>query len=172
MKFQPTHRGLNGASLADPATLAATWFGVGLIPIASGTWGSLAALPFAWIIHLWFGAIGLLIGTAAVAALGVWASDVVIRRLGREDPGAIVIDEVAGMWLTLILAPRTWWAYAIGFVLFRAADIVKPWPAGWADRHLHGGLGAMADDMLAALWSALALHLIVTFVPVARVLGL
>lgn len=172
MKFQPTHNGLNGASLAAPATLVATWFGVGLIPFAAGTWGSLAALPFAWFIHGWFGPIGLLAATALVAIGGVWASARVIARTGKQDPGAVVIDEVAGMWLTLALAPRVWWAYAIGFVLFRVVDIVKPWPAGWADRSLHGGIGAMADDLLAAIWSALALWLIVTYVPVARVLGL
>jgi phosphatidylglycerophosphatase A len=96
---------------------------------------------------------------------------VLIRHLGREDPGLVVVDEVAGMFLTLVAAPRTWWAYAIGFVLFRVVDIVKPFPAGWCDRHLHGGLGAMLDDVAAALWSLAALWLIATYVPVERLLG-
>ena len=118
-----------GTSPFEPASIVATWFWSGLMPFASGTWGSLAALPFAWVIQTYYGATGLIIATLVTTVIGLWASNVLVARGTVNDPGFIVIDEVAAMFLTLIAAPRTWWAYAIGFVLFRIADIVKPWPA-------------------------------------------
>lgn len=172
MKLQITRgASLQGMALAHPAALVATWFGAGLLPFAPGTWGTLAALPFAWIVQTWFGALGLAVATVLITLAGIWASGVMIRHLGREDPGLVCVDEVAGVFLTLIFAPRTWWAYALAFVLFRAVDIVKPFPAGWCDKHLHGGLGAMLDDVTAAIWSAAALWLIATYVPVERILA-
>jgi phosphatidylglycerophosphatase A len=172
MKLQITRgASLQGMGLWHPAALIGTWFGAGLLPLAPGTWGSLAALPFAWLVQRWYGGFGLAVATVLITVVGIWASDVLIRHLGREDPGLVVVDEVAGMFLTLIAAPQTWWAYAIGFVLFRAADIVKPFPAGWCDTRLHGGLGAMLDDVAAALWSLAAMWLIATYVPVERILA-
>lgn len=172
MKLQITRgASLKGMALGHPAALIGTWFGAGLLPLTPGTWGSLAALPFAWVVQLWFGWIGLLVATVLITVAGIWASGALIRHLGREDPGLVVIDEVAGMFLTLVAAPHTWWAYAIGFVLFRIVDIVKPFPAGWCDTQLHGGLGAMLDDVAAALWSLAALWLIATYVPVEQILG-
>jgi phosphatidylglycerophosphatase A len=149
-----------GISIWHPASLIAHWFGAGLMPFATGTWGSLAALPFAAVISWLAGWQGLLVATVAVALIGWWASETLTRRGGADDPGYIVVDEVAGMWLTLLFAPLTWWAYAIGFVLFRIADILKPFPAGWCDRNVHGGLGVMLDDLVAAMWSALAMWLV------------
>ena len=172
MKLQIT-RGANlqGMALSHPAALIGTWFGAGLLPLTPGTWGSLAALPVAWFVQLWFGWFGLAVATVVITGVGIWASDVLIRHLGREDPGLIVVDEVAGMFLTLIAAPHTWWGFAIAFVLFRAADIIKPFPADWCDKQLHGGLGTMLDDVVAALWSLAAMWLIATYVPVERILG-
>lgn len=144
--------------MADPAVLVATWFGVGLLPGAPGTWGSLAALPFAWLIHLAFGWIGLAVAVAAVFAVGVWSAGAVVRSWGVKDPAAVVIDEVAGQWLTLLVVPPDPILYAIGFVLFRIADILKPWPASWADKRLEGGLGVMLDDVFAAAYAAAALY--------------
>ena len=123
-----------------------------------GTWGSLAALPFAWVIHMKFGPNGLAIATTIVLAVGVWAADVYAKEIGDDDPGAVVIDEVAGQWLTLALAaPLDALFYAAGFLLFRVFDILKPWPVNWADDQLKGGLGIMADDIIAAGYAAAVL---------------
>ncbi|MDA8232215.1 MAG: phosphatidylglycerophosphatase A [Magnetospirillum sp.] len=144
----------HGISPWHPAALLATWFGSGRLPRAPGTWGSAAALPFAWALATAGGSRA--VGWAALAAFAVgwWASAVYVRRTGADDPGEIVIDEVAGQWLTLALAPPDPLAYGVGFALFRLFDIWKPWPVRWADRHLAGGLGVMADDILAGLYGA------------------
>jgi phosphatidylglycerophosphatase A len=96
------------------ARLIASWFGSGFLPGAPGTWGSLAALPLAWV---------------------------------------IVIDEVAGQWLTLFALPLDIFAYAIGFALFRLFDIWKPWPIRAVERRCGGGFGIMIDDVLAAIYA-------------------
>lgn len=142
------------ALLRTPAGILATWFGAGLLPIAPGTWGSAAALPFAWLI-LWYGGwISLAVASAVVFAMGWWAASALERRLGTHDSGLIVVDEVAGQWLSLLPCPLDPIMFAVGFVLFRLVDIVKPWPAGWADRRVDGGLGVMLDDVLAAQYAA------------------
>ncbi len=143
--------------LSHPACLLATWFGYGLFRPAPGTWGSLAALPFAWIIVYSGGPVALALATIAVFALGCWAGGVYERASGGKDPGVVVIDEVAGQWLVLIAAPLDPWYYLAGFVLFRICDILKPWPASWADRNVTGGLGIMLDDVLAALYGLAAI---------------
>ena len=144
--------------LTHPAGLLATWFGAGLTPYASGTWGSLAALPLAWLILHFGGIWHLAAATVAVSLIGWWAAEQYIRAKGREDPGDVVIDEVAGQWLTLLAAGDNIGLIAIGFILFRIADIVKPWPASWADRNVKGGLGTMVDDLFAGLYAGAALY--------------
>ncbi len=139
------------------STLLATWFGAGLLPRAPGTWGSAAALPFAWGLHALGGAALLGLATVAVFVVGVWAARCYAARDGHSDPGPVVIDEVAGQWATLLPVAPDPLLYAAGFVLFRIADIAKPWPASWADRHVKGGLGIMLDDILAASYAAAAL---------------
>lgn len=164
-----------GTSRWEPACLIATWFGAGLLPFAAGTWGSLAALPFAWVIHGWSGTAGVAVAAVAATLAGIWASNVLVGRASARDPGFIVIDEVAGMFVTLAAAPRTWWAYAIGFLAFRIADILKPWPANWCDREVHGGLGVMLDDLVAGLYACAATWAIIRYIPVEdglRSLGL
>lgn len=143
-----------------PAFVTATWFGTGLLPVAPGTWGSLAALPFAWAIASLGGPLALLAAAVVAFAVGVWAAEIYGRRSGVKDAGPIVIDEVAGQWLTLVPLPADPVAYLLGFLTFRAADIAKPWPAGWADRTLDGGLGVMLDDVIAGLYAALATYLL------------
>lgn len=140
--------------------LLATWFGVGLIPIAPGTWGSLAALPFAWAIRSLWGATGLAIAVAIVFFTGWWAAAAVIKTSGIKDPGFLVIDEVAGQWLVLLAAPRDPLAWILAFLLFRIFDIWKPWPVRWADRDITGGLGVMLDDLLAAVYAVLVLSVL------------
>jgi phosphatidylglycerophosphatase A len=132
----------------------ATWFGAGLLPVTPGSWGSLAALPIAWVIEHFCGAPGLAIAAAIVFLAGWWAAATVAKASGIADPGAIVVDEVAAQWLVLLVASRDPVAWALAFVLFRIFDIWKPWPVRWADRHIHGGFGIMLDDLLAAAYAA------------------
>lgn len=147
-------------SLSHPAILLATWFGVGRLPKAPGTWGSLAALPFAWLIATMGGVMALLGAIVAVFLAGCWAAHRYRAESGLDDPGAIVVDEVAGQWLVLLASPPDLFLYAAGFALFRLLDITKPWPAGWADRSIKSGFGVMLDDVLAALYGLVALYLI------------
>jgi phosphatidylglycerophosphatase A len=135
----------------------ATWFGVGLIPIAPGTWGSLAALPFAWVLGSLWGTIGLAIAATIVFFVGWWAAATISKAGAIKDPGAVVIDEVAAQWFVLLAAPRDPFAWVLAFILFRILDIWKPWPVRWADRDVAGGLGVMLDDILAAVYAALVL---------------
>jgi phosphatidylglycerophosphatase A len=134
----------------------ATWFGCGLSPVASGTVGSLGALPFAWFIQVMFGNLALMGASLAIFFIGWWASNQYLRHTGRDDdPSEIVVDEVAGQWLLLSVLFPTWQAYLVGFLLFRIFDVTKPWPVSLADREIKGGLGVMFDDMLAALYPIL-----------------
>ncbi|MBU6477805.1 MAG: phosphatidylglycerophosphatase A [Xanthomonadaceae bacterium] len=146
--------------LSHPAGWIATALGAGLSPKAPGTAGSLVAL-LPW----WFLLRGLSPGVylAVLVAgflLGVWACDVSDRRLGMHDQGALVWDEVIGMWITLVAAPPQWWWMIIGFALFRLFDIWKPWPVSWADRRVHGGLGVMLDDVAAGVYALIVLQLV------------
>jgi phosphatidylglycerophosphatase A len=132
-----------------------TWFGAGLLPVMPGTWGSLAALPCAWAIRSLSGVSGLAITAIIVFAVGCWAAGALAKTSGVKDPGAIVIDEVVAQWVVLLPAPLDPVSYAAAFLLFRIFDIWKPWPARWADRRVHGGLGIMLDDLLAAVYAVL-----------------
>ncbi|TAN64616.1 MAG: phosphatidylglycerophosphatase A [Magnetospirillum sp.] len=140
----------NGITPLHPAALAATWFGTGLLPKAPGTWGSAAALPFAWGLMTLGGRPLLLAATLVCFLVGWWASAIYVARTNAADPGEVVIDEVAGQWLVLSMAPLDPVAYLAGFALFRLFDVWKPWPIGWADDSIGGGLGVMVDDILAA----------------------
>lgn len=114
----------------------------------------MAALPCAAAIHWLGGWPWLLAAAIAVFAVGVWASARYAVALGGDDPGAVVVDEVAGQWLTLVPLAMEPLAYLLGFAAFRLFDIVKPWPVGWCDRHVKGGLGIMLDDVVAAVYAA------------------
>ena len=149
--------------------LVATWFGAGLLPITPGSWGSLAALPFAWAINNLWGITGLGVAAAMAFFVGWWAAATVARASAVEDPGAIVIDEVAAQWLVLLAAPPAPLPYALAFLLFRIFDIWKPWPAGWAERHVKGGLGIMLDDIFAAVYAMISLLVLLALGGVAGV---
>lgn len=139
-----------------PWWLIATWFGSGLSPVASGTAGSLAALPFAFVIQYFWGNWALFAASIIIFFVGWWASNEYLKFTRREDdPSEIVVDEVAGQWLILSVMFPTWQSYLVGFLLFRTFDIVKPWPVSVADEKIHGGLGVMFDDMLAAFYPIL-----------------
>jgi phosphatidylglycerophosphatase A len=138
----------------------ATWFGIGLLPAMPGTWGSLAALPCAWAISSLWGVAGLAAAVGIALAVGSWAAATVAKASAVKDPGAIVIDEVVGQWLALLPGPLDPFFYAISFLVFRFFDIWKPWPVRWADRHVPGGLGIMLDDLLAAIYAAAVLSVL------------
>lgn len=139
----------------------ATWFGCGYFPLGPGTAGSLAAIGIAAGLHEALGwpppMFGLL-GVICVAP-GIWASERVAAGAGRKDPGFVVVDEVAGQWITLAGATAFNWKSWLGaFLLFRALDIWKPQPARSLES-LPGGIGIMADDVMAGLYGALVLYL-------------
>lgn len=144
------------------ARLAATFFGAGTFPAAPGTFGSLAALPFGVAllqIPAPYGRLALLLAVTAVFAIGVWAATRYCESAGQSDPGEIVIDEVAGQWLALIfVAPHNPWHVFLAFLLFRFFDVIKLWPANWAQEHLPGGWGVMMDDIVAGLYAATLLY--------------
>jgi phosphatidylglycerophosphatase A len=136
----------------------ATFFGTGYFPKAPGTAATLAALPLYLILRrlpapLYVLSLGKLI------VLGVIASDAMEKQWGK-DPSRVVIDEVCGLLVTLISRPKGLKAIALGTVLFRFFDIVKPWPVGTIDKNIKGGIGIMADDIAAGLISAFILHLV------------
>lgn len=128
------------------------------MPLAPGSWASLVALPIVWFVQSNWGTIALIIAVGVLVVVGWWAASTYIAANATQDPPAVVIDEIAGQCLTFLAVPIDFITLAVGFLLFRAADIFKPWPASWADRKLKGGAGAMADDLLAALYALAALH--------------
>ncbi|MBE1236733.1 phosphatidylglycerophosphatase A [Phaeovibrio sulfidiphilus] len=149
--MRKTTRSAPGAPL--PILALTTWFGAGASPVAPGTAGSLAALPCAALVVWLAGPVGLLIAAVVVTVVGIFAASAHVRHTGEDDPGRIVIDEVAGQWITLLAAPLNPVAYLTGFVLFRFFDILKPWPVRAIDRALKGGAGIMLDDVAAGLYA-------------------
>ena len=107
----------------------------------------------------------MLLAALAVLGLGLWASHRYMAAYGVHDPGAIVIDEVVGQWLTLALLPVTPTAYLLGFVLFRITDMVKPWPARWIDRTMADALGVMLDDVVAGIYAGALALLALSWLP-------
>jgi phosphatidylglycerophosphatase A len=146
--------------LASPAGWLACGFGSGLTPKAQGTFGSLAAL-LPWLV-LRDLSVPVWLGIVVVAfVIGVWACEVSGRILGVADHRSIVWDEFVGQWIALLPALfAPWWAVVCGFLLFRLFDVWKPWPIGWFDRRVKGGLGVMLDDVIAGIFAAVALFLI------------
>jgi len=138
------------------ALLVATAGGAGYAPVAPGTVGSALAAAILWLVP--FSPLGLALWMLAVTLAGTWAAGRAERALRVKDPGSIVIDEVAGMTMAVLFLPRTLPVLATGFLLFRFFDIVKPFPARGIQR-LHGGVGVMADDVIAGLY-ALAILLV------------
>ncbi|MBI1950269.1 MAG: phosphatidylglycerophosphatase A [Acidobacteria bacterium] len=144
------------------AILIATLFGAGRSPIVPGTVGTLAALPLAIVAQRLLPAWWFLAAAAGLALVGVWASGITARHLASHDPGPVVIDEAAGIFVTLLFQPpgtRTILFYSLAFILFRAMDIIKPPPARGAER-LPGGWGIVMDDLIAGVYANLALRLL------------
>lgn len=134
----------------DPIYFIAFGFGSGLMPMAPGTWGTLAAIPLYLLILGSHWSVYLAL-TVLAFIIGVWVSDKVSHDLGVHDYKGIVWDEVVGYLLTMFLAPPGCSWMILGFILFRLFDIWKPQPIGYIDQKVHGGLGIMLDDVLAAI---------------------
>jgi phosphatidylglycerophosphatase A len=146
------------------AVFVATVGYCGYFPIAPGTVGSAAGLVVYALVRWVHSPVletGLILG---LFALGIWAGTNAERYFGGVDPGPIVIDEVVGMLITLAFIPVGWSAALAGFVLFRIFDVMKPYPAGRFER-LHGGLGVMSDDAMAAVYANLSLRLLIWMLP-------
>ena len=144
----------------------ATGFGVGFAPLAPGTFGALLALPiFVLLSHSFWALIGVL---GVLMAIGMWAAGEAERTFGRGDDGRIVIDEIAGQLLALtplfVLPANSRVGFpelVTAFVAFRLFDIAKPGPVRWAERRFEGGLGVMADDVVAGALAAVAVAALV-----------
>jgi phosphatidylglycerophosphatase A len=139
--------------------LVATVFGSGFSPAAPGTVGSLIALPLWWFLLGPLDPLWRTVAIVASCAAGILIVDRVCRLKGVDDDRAIVLDEVLGMAVTLWVAPRNVAIAVLGFLLFRGFDILKPWPVSWAERKLPGGLGVVADDLLAGVLAACVLEI-------------
>ncbi len=148
--------------LPRASTVVASVFGIGYFDIAPGTVMSAVAIPLAILIALYGGGgMGLLASSIIVLVIGILACGDHVRATGRDDPSECVIDELAGQWFACSFCLLTFGglvpaataislpAFGLAFALFRLFDIWKPWPVGWADQNLEGGLGVMTDDMIA-----------------------
>ena len=146
------------------AVFVATVGYCGYFPFAPGTVGSAVGLVF-YLLVWWTGSTIVEVGLiAGLFAAGVWAGTTAERYFGGVDPGHIVLDEVVGMLITLAFIPVGWSAALAGFFLFRLFDVIKPYPAGRLEA-LHGGLGVMADDAMAAIYANLSLRLVMWLLP-------
>jgi phosphatidylglycerophosphatase A len=145
--------------LTRPIQLLALGFGSGLVPKAPGTFGTLAAIPFFFLLLL-LPAWDYLLTLTVCSALGVYICQVAADQLGVHDHPAIVWDEFVGLWISLIplvFLGYEWYWLLLGFVLFRFFDIIKPWPISYVDQHVQGGVGIMLDDIIAGAAAGLCL---------------
>jgi phosphatidylglycerophosphatase A len=142
-----------------------TWFGSGYIKPASGTWGSLASLPFGIFLNWALGPLALCLMALLLYGAGVVLGGVYLITAEHPDPDDFVLDEVVGQWLALAAAPLTVLGVLLAFMLFRLLDITKPWPASWIDRRMHGALGVMTDDLVAGIYAALLVLGVRSYLP-------
>lgn len=145
--------------LANPANFLALGAGSGLAPKAPGTFGTLAAIPLVLLMPNYLPVYCAIV--LVLFALGVWLCDTCADNLGVHDHPAIVFDEWVGYLITMVAVPRSLWFVALGFVLFRLFDVLKPWPIGMADKRVSGGFGIMVDDVIAGVFAAIAMQVII-----------
>jgi phosphatidylglycerophosphatase A len=145
------------------AVFIATAAGAGYAPVAPGTFGSAVGILIYFITRGWPAAWQAAL-VALIVVVGTWASTEAAHHFGREDPGFVVIDEVAGQLVTLFLLHVGVVGAALGFLVFRALDIVKPWPARRFE-DLPGGFGIMADDVMAGVYGWVIMAVVVRFIP-------
>ena len=142
--------------------VAVTWFGAGYSTIASGTVGTVAAIPF----YLVLAQLSLplyILSTVAFTLFACWAAGEAEKIFTEHDSSRIVIDEVAGFLVTMTALPISWQSIVVVFLMFRLFDITKPQPARWFDRSLHNGYGVILDDIVAGLYACAATHLLLRF---------
>ncbi|ODP99724.1 MULTISPECIES: phosphatidylglycerophosphatase A [Salinivibrio] len=152
-------------SLKNPLHLLAVGLGSGLSPVVPGTVGTLFAVPFYWLLATYTAPVGLWIAILVGSLAGIVICGRTSADMKVHDHGAIVWDEFVGFWITMALVPSTDWQIILaGFVMFRLFDMIKPWPISWLDKHVHGGLGIMLDDILAGVMAMLSLWAWVTYV--------
>lgn len=146
LDFQPNFKWL----IAHPLSFLAYGFGMGLSKYMPGTIGSLLGVVVAWLlVYIRLPLKVLLVFVFILFLLGIWSADVTEKRIGVADASGVVIDEIVAILLILFLLPFTWQAWLAAFILFRFFDILKPFPIGWFDKHVHGGFGTMLDDLIA-----------------------
>lgn len=143
--------------LKNPIHFLSLGFGSGLAPKAPGTFGTLAAIPVVMLAAC-LGNVGFIIATVLACIVGVFFCGYTAKAMGEHDHPAIVWDEIAGFMVAMIAVPISWQTLLVAFVLFRIFDILKPWPIRYLDKHVHGGLGIMIDDILAGLASLAIIH--------------
>ena len=137
-----------------------TGFYIGNIPFAPGTLGSLLGLPI-WFVLSKFSPVITLVFLVLFIPFAIWAAHVSSKHLNRKDPGCIVIDETAGMVVTLAGLPFHWTTCLLGFVVFRVLDIFKPFPIRWVDQNISGGTGIVLDDVVAGIIGNITLRLLI-----------
>jgi len=150
--------------LRDPVNLLAFGLGTGLSPVAPGTVGTILGVVLAWFVQPLSSELQIMVAIALIVS-GVWICGESAKRVGVHDHSGIVWDEIAAMYLILIVVPVSVAIWALAFALFRLFDIWKPWPIRDLDHRLHGGLGIMLDDLVAALYAALLLGFGVWLMP-------
>jgi phosphatidylglycerophosphatase A len=146
------------------AVFVATGAYSGYFPIAPGTAGSLVGLVLFVALRAAGGPVVEATGLGILCVAGVWASTAAERHFGREDPGPVVIDEIVGMLVTLVFVPVSIVGALAGFVAFRILDVVKPWPANRLE-HLGGGLGIVADDVMAGVYAHVVVRVLCWLMP-------
>jgi len=149
--------------LRHPVNFLALGFGSGLVPVAPGTAGTLAAIPVYLLLQPLAPELYLPL-VALLFVVGIPICAFTAKRLGVHDHPGIVWDEVVGYLVTMAFAPAHWLWVVAGFVLFRIFDVAKPWPIKWLDQQVHGGLGIMLDDLVAGVFAAVLLQLLVVYV--------
>ena len=150
--------------LSHPAHLVAFGFGIGLAPVAPGTWGTLLALPIYWLVTPWLESVEFLLMLVVLFALGVWACEVTGRAIGASDHGGMVWDETVAFLLVLFFVPAALPWQAAAFLLFRLFDILKPPPIPYYERTFRSGFGVMLDDFVAAFYTLVVLAVAKTII--------
>jgi phosphatidylglycerophosphatase A len=142
--------------------LVATAGGVGYAPVASGTFGSLVAMPLLPLLAALRAqsTAGYAIAVAGIVALSIWAAGRAEEIFGGKDHSYIVVDEVAGLVVAGLFLPGTWTATVLAFLLFRLFDVVKPFPANVFDKRIRGGVGVVGDDLIAGIYAGLCARLV------------
>ncbi|MDC1527605.1 phosphatidylglycerophosphatase A [Gammaproteobacteria bacterium] len=151
-------------SLRNPVHLLAFGFGSGLSPRAPGTMGTIVAVPLYLLMATFLSQYAYLGLILVSFVIGIYLCGRTAKDLGVHDHGGIVWDEFVGYWITMFMVPLTWYWVLAGFMLFRLFDILKPFPIGWLDRKVEGGLGIMLDDVLAGVYAAICLQLIIQLI--------